>query len=372
MILGVVLTNPGSGYTSAPAVIFRDPSPRAKGAVATTTFTSNAGSFVITGGIRKFIDSLPELGTLGANNLGKYFPQAQPDTTTYPNTDYYIIELREYSEQMHSDLPPTRMRGYVQVNGSGTPIAAIHYLGPVIVANKDRPVRIKFINRLPTTAAGGNLFIPVDTTYMGAGVGPVGGNYTQNRATLHLHGGNTIWISDGTPHQWTVPASESTPYPKGVSVQYVPDMDGGNEPQGTLTFFYSNQQSARLMFYHDHALGITRLNVYAGEAAGYLLTDPTETSLISNGTLPGLGIPLIIQDKTFVDATTIAAQDPTWNWGTTAPTPHTGDLWWPHVYMPNQNPFVTTGANPCGRWDYGPWFFPPWTVQFGTLSNPLL
>jgi len=370
VILGVVLTNPGSGYTSAPAVIFRDPSPRAKGAVATTTFTSNAGSFVITGGIRKFIDSLPELGTLGANNLGKYFPQAQPDTTTYPNTDYYIIELREYSEQMHSDLPPTRMRGYVQVNGSGTPIAAIHYLGPVIVANKDRPVRIKFINRLPTTAAGGNLFIPVDTTYMGAGVGPVGGNYTQNRATLHLHGGNTIWISDGTPYQWTVPASESTPYPKGVSVQYVPDMDGGNEPQGTLTFFYSNQQSARLMFYHDHALGITRLNVYAGEAAGYLLTDPTETSLISNGTLPGLGIPLIIQDKTFVDATTIAAQDPTWNWGTTAPTPHTGDLWWPHVYMPNQNPFVTTGANPCGRWDYGPWFFPPWTVQFGTLSNP--
>ena len=75
---------------------------------------------------------------------------------------------------------------------------------------------------------------------------------------------------------------ESTPYPKGVSVKYVPDMDGGTEPQGTLTFFYSNQQSARLMFYHDHALGITRLNVYAGVAAGYLLTDSTETSLISN------------------------------------------------------------------------------------------
>ena len=38
--------------------------------------------------------------------------------------------------------------------------------------------------------------------------------------------------------------------------------------------------------------------------------------------------------------------------------------------MPNQNPYVTSGANPCGRWDYGPWFFPPWTVQFGTLTNP--
>jgi FtsP/CotA-like multicopper oxidase with cupredoxin domain len=371
VVIALTLTNPGTGYTSAPAVTLKDPSPRAKGAVATATFTSNVGTFVITGGIRKFIDSLPGLGPTGANNLGKFIPIAVPDTALYPGTDYYIIELRQYTEIMHTDLlsTPTTLRGYVQVDNSGNPVAPIHYLGPLIIANKDRPVRIKFTNRLPTGSSG-NLFIPVDTTYMGAGAGPSGGSYTQNRATLHLHGGNTIWISDGTPHQWTVPVGESTPYPKGVSVRYVPDMDSGNEPQGTLTFFYSNQQSARLMFYHDHAYGITRLNVYAGEAAGYLLTDPTETSLIAAGTLPNVGIPLIIQDKTFVDATTIAAQDPTWNWGTTPPTPHTGDLWWPHVYMPNQNPYVTTGANPCGRWDYGPWFFPPWTVQFGTLTNP--
>jgi FtsP/CotA-like multicopper oxidase with cupredoxin domain len=369
VVIALTLTNPGTGYTSAPTVALKDPSPRAKGAAATATFTSNAGSFVITGGIHKFIDSLPGLGPTGANNLGKFIPIATPDTTTYPGTDYYIIELRQYTEKLHTDLPATTLRGYVQVNSAGVPVTANHYLGPLIVANKDRPVRIKFTNRLPTGTSG-NLFIPVDTTYMGAGAGPNGGSYTQNRATMHLHGGNTIWISDGTTHQWTVPVGESTPYPKGVSVRYVPDMDGGNEPQGTLTFFYSNQQSARLMFYHDHAYGITRLNVYAGEAAGYLLTDPTETALISNGTLPNVGIPLIIQDKTFVDATTIAAQDPTWNWGTTAPTPHTRDLWWPHVYMPNQNPYDVTGANPCGRWDYGPWFFPPWTVQFGTLTNP--
>ena len=53
-----------------------------------------------------------------------------------------------------------------------------------------------------------------------------------------------------------------------------------------MTFYYTNQQSARLMFYHDHAWGITRLNVYAGEAAGYLITDPTEQKLIANGTIP--------------------------------------------------------------------------------------
>ena len=48
--------------------------------------------------------------------------------------------------------------------------------------------------------------------------------YSENRATLHLHGGITPWISDGTPHQWTTPAGENTAYPKGVSVSNVPDM----------------------------------------------------------------------------------------------------------------------------------------------------
>ncbi len=79
-----------------------------------------------------------------------------------------------------------------------------------------------------------------------------------------------------------------------------------NDPgPGSQTYYYTNQQSARLMFYHDHAWGITRLNVYAGEAAGYLLTDTTEQNLISSGVIPSDQIPLIIQDKTFVDDATI-------------------------------------------------------------------
>ena len=142
---------------------------------------------------------------------------------------------------------------------------------------------------------------------------------------------------------------------------------------GSLTFFYTNQQSARLMFYHDHAVGLTRLNVYAGEAAGYLLTDPTEESLINNGTLPNLGgiyrygVPLIIQDKTFVpDPAYLASTDPLWDtskWG------GKGNLWFPHVYIPNQNPNSPDGVNPMGRWDYGPWFWPP--MDPSTLLGPL-
>ena len=93
------------------------------------------------------------------------------------------------------------------------------------------------------------------------------------------------------------------PWPQGVSVKDVPDMNAANVANdGVQTFYYTNQQSARLMFYHDHAWGITRLNVYAGEAAGYLITDETEKELVSTGTIPGAAdtIPLVVQDRTFV------------------------------------------------------------------------
>ena len=208
-------------------------------------------------------------------------------------------------------------------------------------------------------------------------------DYTQNRANIHLHGNNTVWISDGTPHQWITPAGEDTPYPQGVSVVNVPDMENVDDPRdGIQTLYYTNAQSARLMFYHDHSYGITRLNVYVGEAAPYLLTDRVEQDLI-NGIdesgvnpglkkiLPGLGIPLVIQDKTFVDANTILDTDPTWIWGTTPGTPNTGDLWYPHVYSPAQNPWNMDGVNPFGRWMYGPWFWPPTTdIKHGPVPNP--
>jgi FtsP/CotA-like multicopper oxidase with cupredoxin domain len=381
-ITGITLVNGGSGFT-APIVTITDPgNPLGTGASATASLSGS----LLTGGIRKFVDTLPGLGIAGANTAGQYIPVAVPDTTTYPGSDYYVIELGEYNEKMHPDLPNTTLRGYRQVNAADPTVTKFSYLGPLIVAQKDRAVRIKFINSLPT-GTGGNLFIPVDKTVMGAGMGPLGMSampmdYTQNRATLHLHGGLTPWISDGTPHQWTTPAGEMTPYPEGVSVYNVPDMDGGVEPQGTLTFYYTNQQSARLMFYHDHAYGITRLNVYVGEAAGYLITDQAEQDMIQgtdvtgiNPThakvLPDIGTPLIIQDKTFVDSTTIAAQDPTWAWGTTPGTPNTGDLWYPHVYMPNQNPYDVTGLNNYGRWDYAPWASPATTtVLHGPTANP--
>ena len=400
----------------------------------------------VTGGMRKFVDTLPGLSlpttnTVTGNDIGQYLPVAAPDAISYagiltatppvPAADYYEIGLVQYREQLHADLPPvvtnptthvqtggTLLRGYVQIetsrnlasskhirlyNTDGTPIvfngAPVYavdkpsYLGPTILAARDRPVRVKFTNFLPA-GAGGDLFIPTDNTYMGAGNGPDGVNpYTENRATLHLHGGNTPWISDGTQHQWTVPISETTTiYRKGDSVSYVPDMwftaagvpitscsqkttcavaGATNNPgAGALTFYWTNQQGGRLMFYHDHAYGITRLNVYVGEAAGFLISAPTEENLLAAATVPGtIGatpdlahvMPLVIQDKTFVPDNgaaggQLAATDPTWD---TAQFGGKGNLWFPHVYTPNQNPADITGANAFGRWDYGPWFWPP-------------
>lgn len=387
--------------------------------------------------MNKFVDTLPGLDAANANNLGQYLPVAVPDQATFPGTDYYVIGLVQYTEQMHSNLNPTTLRGYVQLRDNGSdgvgytsylnnrdPKLDAHYLGPVIVAQRDRPVRVKFVNMLPSTASGeGNLFIPVDTTVMGAGPGPAtagGGNcnndvagvygnsnpggcasYTENRADLHLHGGRTPWISDGTPHQWIIPAADfddfNIPFKQGVSMQNVPDMPAPGK--GESTYYWTNQQSARLMFYHDHAWGITRLNVYAGEAAGYVITDPFEADLVTRGKLPPASntIPLILQDKTFVDATPttkyiynpvtglfdtpitvpkVRETDPLWNWGTATAVggvrpPVTGDLWLPHVYMPAQTSTAGAGGvNPFGRWMYGPWFYPATVVDVGPQPNP--
>ncbi|HEY5999398.1 MAG TPA: MBG domain-containing protein [bacterium] len=403
----ITIADMGPGWTGGPATCGAAPLPLCgSGAVATATL---GPPFV--GGMPKFVstDLLPDLKGL----------LAVSDTTTFPGTDYYEIALVQYTQKMHSSLPPTTLRGYVQVpSGSpnactATPLFPPSYLGPIIAAKKDKAVRVKFTNCLPT-GTGGNLFIPTDTTYMGAGAGP-GGIYTENRATLHLHGGATPWISDGTPHQWTVPVGDPSPasLQTGVSTQYVPDMyflptgavvpqcsatvttncSGGtvaqlpagaenNPGQGSMTFYWTNQQGGRLMFYHDHAYGITRLNVYAGEAAGYLLADPVEEDMLAAAGAPGtIGalvggttpndllhlIPLVIQDKTFVpSAAQINATDPTWagNFGATplsTAASGNGDLWFPHVYVPNQNPADPGLGNAVGRWDYGAWFFPPQT-----------
>ncbi|MFI6162704.1 multicopper oxidase domain-containing protein [Micromonospora haikouensis] len=314
-------------------------------------------------GLRKFVDALPRPGEGGRTELGGWLPVAVPDTITWPGCDYYEIGLQEYAQRLHRDLPATRLRGYRQLNlgtdGTGhntvAPPDRPYLCGPVIVARRGRPVRIKFINQLPTGRAG-ELFLPVDATLDGAGPGPLDGPapYPQNRAVPHLYGGQTGWISAGNPWQWVTPAGEITPYPTGVGLTHVPDMPPPGP--GATTLYYPNEQSGRLMWLHDNTLGLSRLTVCSGQLAVYLLTDEAEEGLVADGVLPAEQLPLVVTDRTFVpDDTQLAGQDPTWDrdrWGAR------GSLWHPHVYQPRQHPSRPSGTNPTGRWDYGPWTRP--------------
>ena len=310
----------------------------------------------------------------------------------------------------------TLLRGYVQLETKvikgehipllypdGTPITDTgnipyyavhkpHYLGPLITAfhydpvlpaeqtlsalqmilghatTNGKPTRVKFVNLLPTGSAqlsagkvtkrNGDLFVPVDKSLMGASSGPNGEMYTGNRVSFHLHGGDNPWVSDGTPHQWIAPVKErSTTALKGPVAYSAADMpDPG---PGALNYYWPNGLSARFLWYHDHTIGLTRLNAYVGNAAGYLLLDQAERNLAATGVIPDLSdtIPLILQDKSFVPKD-IALQDSRWDqnaWG------RYGDLWFGHVYEPKQDPTSCDGKNPAGRWDYGPWIEQPGT-----------
>jgi spore coat protein A len=287
--------------------------------------------------IRKFITTLPGLGPAGANNIGQYIPLATKTTQSFAGltTDVYNLGVKPFGEKMHPDLSgATHFWGYYDVATRDQ-----KYLAGVIVAKRGTPVLLNVSNQLPNKA-----LIPVDPTLMAGPNGLTVGDLPLNRIATHLHGGLTPWFSDGTPFQWFTPNGTH-----GASFMNVP---GTNPAGGTATYYYPMDQSARLVWYHDHAIGITRTNAYAGIASALVLIDDFELSLVNNGLLPDLvGIPLVIQDKSFV-AQNILSQDPTWQWG------KPGDLWYPHVYEPAQaggtGPNPSCGDNPRGRWDYGP------------------
>jgi hypothetical protein len=213
VITKITVTAGGNGYT-APVVIITDVF--GTGAAA----TANLGG-PLTGGIRKFVDSLPGVGETNANNLGNYIPLAIPDSNTFPGSDYYEIALVRYTQKMHTDLPATLMQGYVQLQTadnfavskhvqlknpdgsnilmpSGAQAIAVdtpHYLGPIILSQRDRPTRVTFYNLLPT-GTGGDLFLPVDTTMMGSGTTP---NMIMPMGTVYTPGSPTVTIQGMAP-----------------------------------------------------------------------------------------------------------------------------------------------------------------------------
>jgi spore coat protein A, manganese oxidase len=187
--------------------------------------------------LEPFVDPLP-------------LPRLLQPTSAKSASQSYRVTLSEFRQQLHRDLPPTVVWGF---EGT-TP-------GPTILAQRGSPVTIDWVNRLPARHR-----LLVDHTLDGAGK-----DVPEVRTTIHLHGGHVAADSDGYPEDWITPGNQQRTY-------------------------YPNQQSAATLWYHDHAMGITRLNAMMGLAGLYLLRDPEEEQL----GLPSdkFEIPLILQDRT--------------------------------------------------------------------------
>jgi spore coat protein A, manganese oxidase len=292
-------------------------------------FLRNAYAYATSMPLQKFIDRMPLWGS--DIPLAGLAP-----TQPYTGVDYYTLTAGEYRQQLHSKLPDTgtRLYGYADHTGNHA------HLGGAVLATSRRPVRIKFASALPATH-----ILPFDASVPSPG----NGGKRQDRAAIHLHGGLVPWASDGGPFHW-----ESNPanggYETGASV--IPWLwDGtlladGVTPDLTKKvwdYFYPNNQSARLMWYHDHAMGITRLNAYAGVATGYIVQDGLDNMVGGvlqnvNG-IPFFGQPIVFQDKVFWDP----ANDPTYPTVVTGVQP--GDLWYPWFYDPAIWP-IAKGGNP--------------------------
>jgi spore coat protein A len=185
-------------------------------------------------GIRYFVDELP-------------IPAIAKPQSTSGDADVYNIEISEFQVQVHSDLNPVTIRGY----NSMLP-------GPTIEAYQGRTITVHWKNNLVNS----ELLTNMET---------VPKNMSTTGIVTHVHGHDSDAFSDGVPEQ---------------------TVDVGQ----TFTGTYQNNMHPGTLWYHDHAMGITRANVYMGLAGLYLVRAPSEINL----NLPTKEIPLLIQDKIVV------------------------------------------------------------------------
>jgi spore coat protein A len=168
------------------------------------------------------------------------------------------IEMLQFQQKVHRDLPSTTVWGY---NGS--------WPGPTIEAQSGQALHINWISKLPATH-----LLPIDHSIHGAE-----STLPQVRNVAHLHGACTLPDDDGYPEAWFTAHGEHGPK---------------FNPRAST---YPNCQPSTTLWYHDHALGITRLNVYAGLAGFYLIRDEAEKALnLPEGKFE---IPLMLQDRLF-------------------------------------------------------------------------
>jgi spore coat protein A, manganese oxidase len=168
------------------------------------------------------------------------------------------VKMHPFQHKVHRDLPPTNLWGY---NGL--------WPGPTFEVHRGQPLTVKWTNALPTRH-----FLPIDTSIHGAEE-----SVPQVRTVVHVHGAQVLPEHDGYPDAWVTS-----------------DGKAGSVAAPAISH-YPNDQRATTLWYHDHSIGATRLNIYAGLAGFYLIRDEEEDAL----NLPSgdYEIPLMIQDRSF-------------------------------------------------------------------------
>src|SRR5581483_10011009 len=297
-----------------------------------------AGGFLLVGGLAgsrrwKSQASMPiPGGSLDPRNVAKFqmrllVPPAMPslgqiNLGSGRQADYYEIAVRQFAQQiLPPNLPMTKVWGY----GSPAVPGSFSYPAFTIEATQNKPVRVKWINGL-VDAAGDFLphLLAVDQTLHWAN--PPGPRDSHGHSQMpytgpvpvvtHLHGSHSGDESDGYPEAWYLPNAKNIPSGYFTSGSFYDSFKtkaqglfGQNWDPGTTVFQYPNDQRATALWYHDHVLGITRQNTYAGLAGLYIIRGgPDEFQ----GSLPGpapkagdpanktyLEIPIVIQDRSF-------------------------------------------------------------------------
>jgi spore coat protein A, manganese oxidase len=252
-------------------------------------------------------------GTLDPDDVAKYatpllIPPVMPraGTITMPGgkpADYYEISMRQFQEQiLPAGMPATTVWGYGAVKSASKKGLLLHNAPSLTIEAKwNRPVRIKWINELVDD--NGNFLphlLPVDPTLHWAnppqgsdpslyGSGPrdseptftaTPGRYTGPVPIVtHLHGAAGVGDeSDGYAEAWYLPAAGNIPDGFATEGTWYDFFAGKANSKfalswgpGFATFQYPNDQRESTLWYHDHALGMTRLNVYAGPAGFFLV-----------------------------------------------------------------------------------------------------
>ncbi len=268
--------------------------------------------------------------SLDPNTIPKYvqpliIPPAMPRTSVLSQggtaIDYYEIAVRQFQQQiLPPGMPATTVWSYGSVNHAGT----FNYPAFTIEAKYRRPVRVKWINGL-VDASGRYLphLLAVDQTLHWAN--PPGPRDDHGHHPMpytgpvpivtHVHGARTLQESDGYPEAWWLPNATNIPAGFFRTGTYY-DLNKASGALGSLwspgsaVFQYPNDQAASTLWYHDHTLGMTRLNVYAGPAGFYLLRGGPADQVTGRlpGPAPALGdpagaryyeIPIVIQDRAF-------------------------------------------------------------------------